>query len=136
MKTFRRTLAILLVLCLFVPLSSCLGKAEEEDLDKVYKADLYSFVSTHKGDDHSVCKSSLDNTEKYTLGVHIPVTGIEEADFFLSSMADAAEKEFRSAMSASSPAADGSKGVLFGDYSYAKNSQHVSILMTFRSHCS
>ena len=133
MKTFRRTLAILLVLCLFVPLSSCLGKAEEEDLDKVYKADLYSFVSTHKGDDHSVCKSSLDNTEKYTLGVHIPVTGIEEADFFLSSMADAAEKEFRSAMSASSLAADGSKGVLFGDYSLAKNSQHVSILMTFRS---
>ena len=36
-------------------------------------------------------------------------------------------------MSASSPAADGSKGVLFGDYSLAKNSQHVSILMTFRS---
>ncbi len=133
MKAIRRTLSILLLLCLSISLTSCLGKAEETDLDKVYQADLYSFVSTHKGDDHSVCKSSLDNTEKYTLGVHIPVTGIKEADFFLSSLADTAEKEFRSAMSSASPAADGSKGVLFGDYIIEKNNQHVSVLMTFRS---
>jgi len=133
MKRLQRLAALSLALCLVLTLSSCLGKAEEEDLDKVYKADLYSFVSTHKGDDGSVCKSSLDNTEKYTLGVHIPVTGVEEADFFLSSLADTAEKEFRSAMSSSQPSEDGSKGVLFGDYVYSKTGQYVSVLMVFRS---
>ena len=133
MKTLRRGTALLLAALMLFGLSSCLGQAEEEDLDKVYTADLYAYVSTHKGDDRSVCKSSLANTDKYTLGVHVPVTGVEEADFFLTTMADTAEKEFRSAMSASNASSDGSKGVLFGDYDLSKTGQYVSVLMTFRS---
>ena len=133
MKKTARIPALVLAVFLLFSLASCLERAEGEDLDKIYTPDLFAYVSHHKEDDGSVCKSSLDNTDRYTLGVHIPVTGAEEADFFLSSLADTAEKEFRSAISSAEPSSDGSKGVLFGDYSLSRTGQYISVLMTFRS---
>lgn len=132
MKLFR-IVSLLLAASLLFSLCSCLGRAKEEDFDKIYTADPYAYVSTHKGRDKSDYQSSLYNGDKYTIGIHVPVTGSEEADYFLSSLADTAEKDFKNAMASLSRGEDGSKGVLYGDYTLNRTSKYVSVLMTFQT---
>ena len=128
-----RILSLFVSLLLLFSLTSCLGRGKEVDLDKVYTADPYAYVSTHKGGDKCEYQSSLFNGDKYTIGIHVPVTGVEEADYFLSSLAETAEKDFKNAMSSLSRSEDGSKGVLYGDYLFNRTSKYVSVLMVFQT---
>lgn len=132
MKSIR-LVSILTAVSLLFALCSCLDRAREEDYDKIYTADPYAYVSTHKGKDKNEYQSSLFNGEKYTIGIHVPVTGAEEVDYFLSSLAETAEKDFKNAMSPLSRGEDGSKGVLYGDYILNRTSKYVSVLMTFQT---
>ncbi|MBE6998688.1 MAG: hypothetical protein E7428_00700 [Ruminococcaceae bacterium] len=127
-----RLLPLFLVFCLMVSLCSCLKIAEGDTSDKVYTADLYAYVSTHKGGDGYETKSTLYNSDRYTVGIHTPVLGMEEADFFLDTMTESIVNDFKDTMSTVDKPEDGSKGVLFGDYSIHATAKYVSVLMTYQ----
>lgn len=127
-----RLLPLLLIFCLVFSLCSCLKIAEGDTSDKVYTADLYAYVSTHKGNEGYETKSTLYNSDRYTVGIHTPVLGMEEADFFLDTMTETMSNVFKDTMASLEKSEDGSKGVLFGDYSISATSMYVSVLMTYQ----
>lgn len=131
MKLFR-FLSLALVLCLVLSLCSCLKIAEGDTSDKVYTADLYAYVSTHKGNEGYETKSTLYNSDRYTVGIHTPVLGLEEADFFLDTLITTMANDFKDTMATIDKPEDGSKGVLFGDYSIHATTRYVSVLMTYQ----
>lgn len=129
-KKYKAAAAAAMISVLLL-LSCCGGKVDQGAADKGYTADLYAYVATHKGDDALKYKSTLSDTDIYTIGIHVPKTASDAADSFLSLLVKSCVNDFKNSISTAEQTEDTGKGILYGDYTVNQTEKYTSILMNF-----